>query len=297
MKKGFTLIELLVVISIIALLSSVVLAAVGLTRAKASIAAGQIFEGQMYQAYGANAVAIWNFDEGSGVTAYDTSGNNNNLTLSNSGGVLTDSVAWASTANAFRGKSAFIPTILSNPTPAPTPAAGNVNGFSTANGSISFWINLVQGSSFAGIFCDGYEEFCIYDSDNPTNGHFIGIQWNGGGTCPGSKCLFAPILTSSVANKWTNVALSWNSTKGTINIYVNGSLAASSSSYTAGFLGTPPYRFYIGGDGGNDDVIATLDEMRVYSQSLQTGEIQKIYAEELPHYEHLLADANVSGRK
>jgi hypothetical protein len=93
------------------------------------------------------------------------------------------------------------------------------------------------------------------------------------------------------------VAVSWNipdpmlpNPTGTIRIYVNGhededvtpTYAYDSANYIA------PYSFCIGGDCGGDNIVGTIDEMRVYSQSLQSGEIEKIYAEELPA--HLLAD-------
>jgi prepilin-type N-terminal cleavage/methylation domain-containing protein len=86
--SGFTLIELLVVIAIVSLLSSVVLASVNTAREKARIAAGKEQDASIAHALGADEVAEWDFDEGSGGSASDRSGNGNNGT--------TGSATWSS---------------------------------------------------------------------------------------------------------------------------------------------------------------------------------------------------------
>jgi len=73
---GFTMIEILVVVSIFGLISSVALANIQSAREKATVAAGQQFNGTVERSLGAEIVGRWGFDEGSGDIALDSSGNN-----------------------------------------------------------------------------------------------------------------------------------------------------------------------------------------------------------------------------
>ena len=79
--RGFTLIELLVVISIIGMFASVVLASLSGARAKGVVAAAQTFDSHVRQAFGADAFAVFNFDD-QVIPPTDTSGNGITMTCS-----------------------------------------------------------------------------------------------------------------------------------------------------------------------------------------------------------------------
>jgi prepilin-type N-terminal cleavage/methylation domain-containing protein len=82
-QKAFTLAEILVVIAVIGLLSSIIFAITSGTREQGRIAKGLYFSQHLHNSLGSYAAGIWNFDDGSGTTANDTSGWENNGTLVN----------------------------------------------------------------------------------------------------------------------------------------------------------------------------------------------------------------------
>lgn len=88
--RGFTLIELLVVIGIVGLLATFAITQLSSARDKARIASGLSFSSQMLHAAGDEAVLIWNFDDCSGATAFDSSGYGSNGTLINTTAWSTD---------------------------------------------------------------------------------------------------------------------------------------------------------------------------------------------------------------
>lgn len=80
-QKSFTVIELLIVIAMIGLIASIVLVRVQPARERARIASALDFSHTLQNTLGADAVGVWNFDEGEGTTAKDISGYGNNGTI------------------------------------------------------------------------------------------------------------------------------------------------------------------------------------------------------------------------
>lgn len=191
-SRGFTLIELLVVISIISLLSSVVLSSLSAARERARLAAGRMFEANIHHTYGANALGIWRFDEGSGENFSDSSGNSFN-------GSLSGSPAWVAgmngTALRFNGSNQAIVTDIKGRT--------DLVGGTTA-GKILFmaWVQPTSYTSGAyNCFANGFPGF-LYLCMNPSRQ--LQLMVNAPGQGNGN---YWPVSNGTIPlNKWTHVA-------------------------------------------------------------------------------------------
>ena len=241
-QKGFSLIELLVAMAIIGILTTIVSVTFSSVRQKAVMAGAELFEASLYHNFGYQAVALWNFDEGMGKATRDDSDNRSTIALANDPTVL-----WASTTDARQGNSAIT---LKGGT-VDVPASTTLTTFDPHKGEL-----------------DTYAQFCVLDTG--TTGKFIELDWNGGGY---GKQLQTDIDPHIYLGVWTHVAVSWNIPQGqdtgTVGIYINGHVVASSSEYVLPeHLGSAPYVFCVGGDCHGDNILGSIDTMRVYTEPI-----------------------------
>lgn len=270
-SRAFTLIELLVVISIIGLLSSVVLAAVNGARQKGTMAAGQKFDQHTHSAFYDDLVLSWDFDNDSGGTVLDQSGNGNSMTYSGASGPSTQQ-------NPFnKGKSFFI-----DRTSSPPASTGALKNPPTGNFSVSFWLYPTDTTAI-----DFISNF----------GTLIG-EWRFSNKDTGSGFFFDVRTTTQVrsaslgkpqVNQWHHIAgVCTGGNK--LTIYINGRVAAQSTAFlvseACANAGSPSTAAVQVGS-GLDPFGIYIDNVRVYEKALLASTVQDIYLAELPQFEAL----------
>jgi len=207
-------------------------------------------------------VGEWHFDEGSGVTAEDTSGNNNDGILTN----MDPATDWVNgklgKALSFDGADSYVD------------CGNNANLDITDKISILLWLkpNVVgEGGPNAGPVCKaevGVDWSWQLRYNAPGGGNYMGFQFNGdpeGSTWVSVKQNLSP-------GEWYHIAGTFDGT--TLKCYLNG-IDKDTTQISAIKSGNST--LFIGQDGWGNIFNGVVDEVKIYNKALSSAEIQADY--------------------
>jgi prepilin-type N-terminal cleavage/methylation domain-containing protein len=287
-QRGFTLIELLVVISIIGLLSSVVMASLNSASEKTRIAAGITFAEHTYQAFGAEALGAWHFDEVSG-NAIDQSQNNRPMIpatapLSRSSNTPTGS-GYSFNLQGSNAARAALPTTIVTNLSASAWVYWDVDAFPSG---ASAWGNVIGTND---VRWGGVLSPLVMYNINGVMHCYMYRQPVVGATLPYVEIDLT--FTGVSTRKWHHIACSIDSQSRKMTAYLDGKLVATSPAHTSVI---PEAHVNVIGAGGviagkatPNNISAFIDDVAVYSYSLLAGDVELLYAQGLPN--HITASA------
>src|SRR5882724_9543448 len=194
-------------------------------------------------------VAAYAFNEGSGTTVADVSGNNNNGTIS--AATWTTAGKFGS-ALVFNGTSAQV--TVPNATSLQLTTGMTLEVWVFPTGSLAGWRAVLDKN------VDGYY---LMASSDPNNRPAVGGTWTGG-----NQNTAAP--TALALNAWTHLAATFDGA--TVRLYVNGVQVASQAQTSA--LAPTTGTLQIGGDSYGEFFAGRIDEVRIYNRALSAAEIQ-----------------------
>ena len=212
---------------------------------------------------GGGLVGYWAFDEGSGTTAADSSGNGLN-------GTLQYDPTWASNGSCRKGGCISFDgadDYVRIPDSAQLRLTGDV--------TVSAWIKPTGARSLGSIVSKRYEFELGPVSDSAP----YALRWSH--KEPGGTLVTGDLAASTEADQWQHVVLVRDATTLELRGYKNGAPALTSS-YT-----TPPatstYALNIGRNpGGIQRFRGLIDEVRLYDRALTDAEVQALYNEVAP---------------
>ena len=197
----------------------------------------------------AGLVAAYGFNEGTGTTVADVSGNNNNGTIS---GATRTTAGKFGSALVFNGTNGLVSI--------PNSASLQL----TTAMTLEAWVNpSVVNSAWRDVIYKGNDNYYL-EAMSPNGG-----RPGAGGTFSGTEVFGTAILAT---NTWTHLTTTYDGA--TLRLYVNG--VEISSLARTGAIATSTNPLQIGGDSIYGQLFqGMIDEVRVYNRALTQTEIQQ----------------------
>jgi methionine-rich copper-binding protein CopC len=199
-------------------------------------------------------VAAYNFDQGSGTTLTDNSGNGNNGTIHN-----------ATWVNGLFGKALSFDGSTSFVSIASSASLQLTNGM-----TLEAWVDPTGENNIGPVISkdrSGGVDYSLNAYDSNSSSHASVYTQNSGTPTSGADSL----MSSSVLplNTWSFLVATYDGS--TLSFYVNGRLVTSVVYNYA--LGTSTGALELGQDALGDNFQGLLDNVRIYSRALNAGEI------------------------
>ncbi|MDD5750771.1 MAG: prepilin-type N-terminal cleavage/methylation domain-containing protein [Candidatus Pacebacteria bacterium] len=272
--QAFTLIELLVVIAIIGILASIVIVSFPTATQKARLAKTLSWAGSVSHSLGSSAVGIWTFDNISGTTVYDDSGNDNNGTIS--GATVVDGVV--DKALSFDGVNDYVAATMDQLKDYTQPI------------TIGLWLYVpssfswTTGGTVASVRATYYGLGIFRQASNNVLVFAVRI---------GSASTYGIVNYSIERDTWYYLTFVGNGS--TFDAYVNAAKingtplsygVASGAQLNGSFsLATN----YIYGGSGGSYLGGIIDDVRVFNETLNQSQIRQYYADNVNNHQPLAA--------
>jgi hypothetical protein len=212
-------------------------------------------------------LGYWKFDEGSGTSAFDSSGNGHTALLSSRVGWDKGANGWAISANDANQDYVSIPPIDLRDTRAATIAFWVMRNYTTDGENVL----LEAGSNYQ----DSTTGFALLPDDETCHGIQAALRGNEGTT---ANCYSQPS-----AGVWHHLAVVYDKSQtggNQVDLYVDGVLQApswnlSSATNTNNFGYNPVYLF--SRSGTSQYTSGTVSDLRIYNIALTAAQIQQLY--------------------